>query len=78
MSICLQIFLSQFVTIGGYINSSAFKNDTVTTKIHLDTFLSRFLKICIFLEGLKQSSIFVKCLTFSMGVVKGTADNSYS
>ena len=42
------------------------------------TFLSRFLKICIFLEGLKQSSIFVKCLTFSMGVVEETPDTSYS
>ena len=51
------------------------------TKIHLDTLLSqgfKLKKICIFLEGLKQSSIFVKCLTFSVGVVEGNADNSYS
>ena len=69
------------LTIAGYINASEFENDTVTTKIFLGTLLSqgfKVKKICIFLEGLKQSSIFVKCLTFSMGVVEGTADNSYS
>ena len=36
-SIYLQIFWSQFVTIAGYINATEFENDTVMTKIHLES-----------------------------------------